>query len=372
MSERSKALERPRFFSRQMITADDLSGGIDYLRARMRRHNRALHGWGIVYGVAVAFKPDDDGTVRKLTITPGLVLSPQGDEIEVLTNQVYDTTRQPTPTTDSGGNDPYMSNVVIDQRDTGVKYLAIRYNEVPTRMIRVAPSACDCGGTSACENSRVQDAYTIELLDTLPPTYDPAVTTDPLAKVLSDVVAAKPEDKANLLLKGLFGEGLPVAPTVPTSPWVVLADVLLDGGVIKGVDMKHRRMVVSLAPLWWTPKSTLALDKSPTATSVLDPGDPTKSKMLLTVKITGSGLATVTEKSIKFLNDGGKIQDVTVKDVTDTSLTILASYPVSAADAVKAVFLLIVRPDGLSTFSDKIDIVTPPGAAPAAPASGGP
>ena len=50
MAEKLKALEWPRYFARQMITPEDLGSGVHYLRERMRRHNRALHGWGMVPG----------------------------------------------------------------------------------------------------------------------------------------------------------------------------------------------------------------------------------------------------------------------------------------------------------------------------------
>ena len=46
-------LERVRYFPRQLLPADDLSAEPDYLRERARRHNRYLHGWGVVCGCSV-------------------------------------------------------------------------------------------------------------------------------------------------------------------------------------------------------------------------------------------------------------------------------------------------------------------------------
>ncbi len=49
----SGLLERVRYFPRQMITPADLTQAQDYMRAKLRRHNRMLHGWGVVCGCEV-------------------------------------------------------------------------------------------------------------------------------------------------------------------------------------------------------------------------------------------------------------------------------------------------------------------------------
>ena len=46
-------LERTRFFARQLVTPDDLTQDQIYFREKHRRHNRMLHGWGIVCGACV-------------------------------------------------------------------------------------------------------------------------------------------------------------------------------------------------------------------------------------------------------------------------------------------------------------------------------
>jgi hypothetical protein len=42
------ALERVRYFPRQLITADDMRAEQEFFLNKMRRHNRFLHGWGVV------------------------------------------------------------------------------------------------------------------------------------------------------------------------------------------------------------------------------------------------------------------------------------------------------------------------------------
>ena len=75
----SRLFERPRYFPRQLITPDDMNLAQDYVRNRMRRHNRLLHGWGVVCG-AIVQPGKDPWTV---VISPGFVLGPYGDEISI-------------------------------------------------------------------------------------------------------------------------------------------------------------------------------------------------------------------------------------------------------------------------------------------------
>ena len=50
---RSEQLERARYYSRQLMTADDMTVDQEYFQEKQRRHNRFLHGWGIVCGLDI-------------------------------------------------------------------------------------------------------------------------------------------------------------------------------------------------------------------------------------------------------------------------------------------------------------------------------
>ena len=63
-------IERPRFFPRQLVTPDDLTLGQEYLRNKIRRHNRYLHGWGVVCGTRV----DASTKPWKVIINKGYIL----------------------------------------------------------------------------------------------------------------------------------------------------------------------------------------------------------------------------------------------------------------------------------------------------------
>jgi hypothetical protein len=75
-------LRRVNYVTGQLLTAADLQRDQEYFRDRLRRHNRALHGWGVVSGLDVDAVQDNDGTVV-VTVAPGYALGPQGDEIVV-------------------------------------------------------------------------------------------------------------------------------------------------------------------------------------------------------------------------------------------------------------------------------------------------
>jgi hypothetical protein len=75
----SEPVERLRYFPRQLLTADDMRVEQEYFREKARRHNRYLHGWGVVCGCTVeAIAGSKTPQVR---VCPGYVVDPQGDEI---------------------------------------------------------------------------------------------------------------------------------------------------------------------------------------------------------------------------------------------------------------------------------------------------
>ena len=80
-------IERPRYFFGQVIGVDDLEQEQLYHREKARRHNRLLHGWGIVHGLEV-----DDAThgTKAVTISPGYALDRHGQEIVIPTSVTVD------------------------------------------------------------------------------------------------------------------------------------------------------------------------------------------------------------------------------------------------------------------------------------------
>ena len=65
-------LERPRYFPGQLMTPEEMILEQNYFRDKMRRHNRLLHGWGVVCGAVVcrAVIPTSNGPARSIRCKP--------------------------------------------------------------------------------------------------------------------------------------------------------------------------------------------------------------------------------------------------------------------------------------------------------------
>ena len=66
------------------MTAKDFSTEQDYFLGKLRRHNRYLHGWGVVYGFEVSLRRD------KIVVSPGVAVDCAGNEIVLETRQVLE------------------------------------------------------------------------------------------------------------------------------------------------------------------------------------------------------------------------------------------------------------------------------------------
>jgi len=79
--DESKALQRLRFFTGQALTIEGLKLEQDYFREKLKRHNRTLHGFGIVSGLGVNVKRG------AIIVAPGLALDCEGNELVVSSAQ---------------------------------------------------------------------------------------------------------------------------------------------------------------------------------------------------------------------------------------------------------------------------------------------
>jgi hypothetical protein len=76
------ALARNRYFSGRLLGAQEFQLEQDYFRERLRRHNRALHGAGVVHGLQVSVRPNG-GDGEQVAVQPGFAIAPDGEEIVV-------------------------------------------------------------------------------------------------------------------------------------------------------------------------------------------------------------------------------------------------------------------------------------------------
>src|SRR4051794_7259956 len=222
------SLERSRFFPRQLVGADDLTQDQIYFREKLRRHNRLLHGWGIVCGAGVT--SDDCNAV----VAPGYILGPYGDEILIDQATTIDVCRQGSVSSLDCGDVDVWCGDPPRVRDGATVFLAVRYVERLTRQVRVAGCGCGCDGDE-CEYTRTRDGFELKVLTELPTSYRQKVTQR------NSVQAAWScgDDGA---------AGRAACPECPSEPWVILCDLVVSGGTIVETNCSaHRRYVASFA-----------------------------------------------------------------------------------------------------------------------------
>jgi len=196
-------MERVHYFPRQLITADDMRAEQEYFRQKMRRHNRFLHGWGVVCGLMVTAAPSADKPWQ-VQVAEGYALSPQGDEIYVPEAVCLDLAKcgfaaQPHPC------EPGVMVVPQRRGKKNILYIAVRYVECPSRPVRIHPAGCGCDETG-CEYSRIRDDYDLSCMDELPATHRTITRGRSMCEFIKDGIT-------------------PACPPCPEDPWVVLAAV---------------------------------------------------------------------------------------------------------------------------------------------------
>ena len=368
--------ERPRYFPRQLITPDDLNLEQEYFRAKLRWHNRMLHGWGVVCGARVCLVPKskENGTKFeqwKVSIKPGYILGPYGDEIIIDCARTFDL-RTAQMTGISGEPcvdviDPWCSEVV-QKPESDKLYVAVKYKEIPARPVRVQPVGCGCDD-SACENSRLVDGYEISAL-----TYCPDSHLNPPS--LDDITNGP----------------IPDCPPCPDEPWVVLAEVDLDadGNVVKIDNCVCRRLVVSLAGVWWQcsqaaqqPAPSPSPQPSPQPGPTPAPGTsrPVKVEAIKAQATLAPGVRSMVEMKGENLDRVAKISfgegvNVAAPQITGGEKLVAEITVVRRAQAGKRT--MVLRDSGGNTLLEKegaIEIMpaaTPPRPAPpATPRAGG-
>lgn len=243
------SLERTRFFPRQLVTPEDLTQDQIYFRDKARRHNRLLHGWGVVCGVRV--KPAADEQRRpvpwKLAIEPGYVLGPYGDEILIDRCVCLDIRTSGIDGTDldcvDEGADPWCSDVRVERDPKTPLYVAVRYAECKSRPVRSQGAGCGCDD-SLCEYSRIRDSYVIAVLDKLPSGHDPMPPSDWWSAIWAAIFGCTKDRHTK--------DWVPrPCPLCPEEPWVVLADVTHDAdGNLTIRNFPHRRFVLSFSGVY--------------------------------------------------------------------------------------------------------------------------
>ena len=234
-------LARTRFFQGQLVMPDDLTQDQIYFRDKHLRHNRMLHGWGVVCGARVMKHATEKCVV---TIEPGYILGPYGHEIVINSEVEVDICKEGIDgnavSPCSGAPDPWCADIRVNRPAGQPLYIAIAFSECESRPVRAQGHGCGCG-ESECEYSRIQDSFAIKVLTSLPSSYSDPM---PVPNLMSAFRCATDANR-NALARA--------CPPCPPEPWVILADVVMaDDGSIKDVDcFAHRRYVASFADFYF-------------------------------------------------------------------------------------------------------------------------
>ena len=318
----STIAELPRYYPRQLITPDDLTLEQNYFRDRMRRHNRLLHGWGVVCGALVCpvNTTNTDGSVSfkpwVVKVKEGYILGPYGDEIildccrtvDLRTSGRSGVTGEPCV----DAPDPWCSQVFTPPTTTNVLYVAVQYKQSMMRPVRVQPIGCGCDDSS-CEYSRWHDGYEIGVLQTCPSCNACDTNVNP---------ALTPSTAASLITGGT-----PDCPDCSCGPWVCLAKVTVnaDGSIAQIDNCSCRRLVVSFGRAWWHCTSTTTTDVKVTQKPVPLPAD---GKTEATVIVTGTNLEFGPSVTYTF-GTGITVTKSSQTGANTVTLTIVAQQTVS-------------------------------------------
>ena len=137
-------LDRITYFAGRLLSAEDLTAEQNYHREKLRRHNRHLHGTGIVDGLGVRLDTGSGKTAVR--VEPGIALDPYGEELAVCEALSLSL---PVPTPDA--------SILVE----------LAYSEHPTRPV---PAPEELAGTAGLRYSRVVETCVASLSPTATPT----------------------------------------------------------------------------------------------------------------------------------------------------------------------------------------------------------
>jgi len=157
---------RPRFFSGQLLTEDDLQSLIDYVVAKNQLHNRMLFGAGVVCGLRVELDPCDHQRVR---VGSGYALDCCGNDISVpceVELNVVELLRALQRERGVDCGEPCEEQKGGDARPAEERRrcycLYVRYCEQGTDLVVPYDSGDSCGA-SDCQETRVREGFRFEL-----------------------------------------------------------------------------------------------------------------------------------------------------------------------------------------------------------------
>ncbi len=136
--EMSANTSRVNFFTGRLLSIADLRDEQEYQRQKMKRHNRFLHGSGVVYGLELAV--DQNSVI----VQPGLALDCAGNEIDLQVKQV-----------------------AALPKDAQTLYVVIAYREYGEAMVPVVGVPSNVAGESS-QPLRIVEGYEVSFAAEMP------------------------------------------------------------------------------------------------------------------------------------------------------------------------------------------------------------
>lgn len=177
--------KRLRYSLGLILGEDELAQEQFYFLERGRLHNRALHGYGTVSGLALQVKADES----KVTVTPGLAVDPFGREIKVTPAQCADLAQ-------------WLQAQGLDSIPPTV-YVLLSYKECETDKMPVPGSACRSAAESLVP-SRITESFQLSFATTHPNQAEEELIknfVDFLAAI--DVTTGRPPTDLSVLIQEL-------------------------------------------------------------------------------------------------------------------------------------------------------------------------
>jgi hypothetical protein len=168
----AKPLPQPRYFPRQVVTADDLTADQEYFRERLRRHNRMLHGCGVIEGLRVRIGHDDSGS-QVVKVDCGAAIDPVGEEILVPRDVSVPVMELPYLMLADGRRIREAWGMGLDSQCIGgeagsTAWLAVGHVRSSSHP-RPSIDGEVCPGPTVCEPSRYHDGAELVLLEDILP-----------------------------------------------------------------------------------------------------------------------------------------------------------------------------------------------------------
>lgn len=184
------ALARPDYQPGNYLLPGDLQTGQQYLQQRLRRHNRLLHGAGVICGMSVT-AANDPSHPWGVYVCPGYSIGPYGDEIEVISSELLDIS-------------DYLWMNFSAEGLPSVAYVGIGYAEQLVDPVAAPTPDCQCTETSYTP-SRIRDSHRLSVLWA--------------------------DDAEQRFLYGICDRELVPCPPCPPSPYLLLAQINLPASV---------------------------------------------------------------------------------------------------------------------------------------------